>query len=139
MILLFSSIHDEPTGRIRKILKDLLPLGKELEISYNIEDLSERLRRPRGSLCIAVLLFDAPDDLSALLSLEDPFKDIDIILILPDAKSDTVIKGYKLYPRYVGYKKDDLSELILVLAKMIKKHQNYEPEACNEAQDIDYR
>ena len=127
MILLFSSIYDDYSERITKVVRDLLPSGWELESFHNIEDLSERLHRPRKGLAIAVLLSNTPDDLAGLLSLKDLFKDIQIILIVPDANSDTMINGYKLYPRYVGYKNGDLSEIVLVLAKMIKKHESREP------------
>lgn len=126
MVLLFSTNNDEFCDRIRRITQDLLPKGKKLEISRDIKALSERLRRPHTGLSIALLLLDSRDEWTGLLSLKGSFKDIDIMLILPDSNSDSIIKGCKLYPRYVGYKNDNLSDFILVLAKMIKKHQSHE-------------
>ena len=135
MILLFYSKKSESGEQIRKIVGDLMPVNKRLETCHCIDDLSERMRHPMGGLSMIILLADTQDDLDNLLTLSAIFENFDIILILPDKTPGTIFKGYKFFPRYAGFKNDDFSELVLILARMIKKNQNHKSsEVCHETE-----
>ncbi len=130
MSVLFYSTATKGAGKlVKKIIETQVP-GEQIEIYRMIERLSNRLHRPRGDLIISVLLAASKEDLLDLLSIYDLLIDIRIILILPDSESDTITKGHKLYPRFVGYADGDLKDVAAVLSKMLgnlypdkKEHQ----------------
>ena len=69
--------------------------------------------------------------LSDLLLIKEELRNLKIILILPDSKSDTISGGHELYPRFVSYIDSDFKEVGAVLEKMIK---NKHSEECIKIQ-----
>ena len=93
----------------------------DIEIFRTAGDLNSRLRQFRCNLEVAVLMASSRKELQHLVSLQDLFGDIRIILILPDSDRDTISQGHKLYPRFLSYVDGNFADVAAVLAKMLRK------------------
>ena len=119
MTLIYYTPTSNSAGeRLRKAINAVVP-AKRTEIYRTIGSLSRRLRQPTYNLNIAILLAAGRKELSDLLSLRDLFRDIRIILLLPDRKKETISKGHKLYPRFLSYIDTDFTDVAAVFEKMI--------------------
>jgi hypothetical protein len=69
---------------------------------------------------IAVLLAETFEELQQLAAIEHwlHLADVRVLLILPNASPQTVMFGWRLLPRYIGYVGGDFSEVSEVMAKM---------------------
>ena len=68
----------------------------------------------------AVLVLFLPDrkSLEEVLSIKETLRGHDILLILPDERTETVSMGHALYPRFIGYLDGVFGHVTMVLAKM---------------------
>ena len=105
--------------KLQFVLESEIP-DQQLEIFYSIEGLSDRLSQSVRGNCTAVILAENTSDLENLFTLKNLLKDIRIILILPDRTEEIISMGYKLHPRFSSYMDSELSEVVVVLKKMIK-------------------
>jgi 6-phosphogluconate dehydrogenase len=118
-VLVYSEKSDKTDKIVQKIIKEQV-FGKPVEIFSTIEDFVTRFRRPIDDLILIILSISSRKELMAFLLTRDLLADIPIILILPDRKRDTIEKGHKLYPRFLSYMDSDLSDVFLVLKKMMR-------------------
>lgn len=123
-VLLYTTETNEDGKRLEKIIKTSLD-RLNIQICRTLNSLIQKLRRPRDSFCIAVLLAHSKESLSEILSLKDLFWNLGIILILPDNEMDTISRGHKLYPRFLSYIDSDFSDVAAVLGKMFDYHKYY--------------
>lgn len=117
-IVLYSNEPGDVAQRLQKIIKDLRPEEK-MEFFQTIDLLTERLRKPRGDMNIAVLLSVNRADLLEILSIKDLFEDIRTILILPDRDDETIARGHRLRPRFITFMDSDFKDFAAVLRKML--------------------
>jgi hypothetical protein len=89
------------------------------EFCLKIDDLTDRLRRPKSDPAIAVLLAGSQIDLENFLAIRDLLNRIRIILILPDRNKDTIKKGHTLLPRFLTFVDGNFDWVTAVLHKMI--------------------
>ena len=61
------------------------------------------------------------EELTTVLSFQEVFEGVNLVLILPPGSDRMISKAYKLYPRYVSYIDSDFSDVDAVLRKMISK------------------
>ena len=92
------------------------------EFYLTIDDLTNRLRRPKGDPAIAVLLAGSQKDFMDILSIRDLLDQLRIILILPDRNDDTVRKGHALFPRFLTYVDGNFDWVKAVLEKMLSNN-----------------
>lgn len=119
-VLFYSSYRTQACKRIVQTILTVIP--EDLLESYSsIRGLSERLLEPMGDLSIAVICISSQMEFSSLLAIKDLFKDIRIILILPDHERTTVSKGHCLKARFLSYMDSDFSDVSAVLHQMIEK------------------
>ncbi len=104
---------------LREMMTDLVPKEK-IEVYDSIPNLTARLRTPQRESTIAVLLVADGDDLESILAVQSLFGNIPIILILPDRRADTIMKGHSMHPRYLSFKDNKLEDVRAVLARMMR-------------------
>jgi hypothetical protein len=120
MNLLLYATGPRGTGKqLQKVIEGLFPENKT-EIYRTIDGLSDRLRRPRYDLAVAVLLAASKQDLLDLLSIRDLLDDLRVILLLPNREKDTITKGHTLRPRFLTYADSDFLDVAAVLSKMVR-------------------
>lgn len=110
--------------RLQKVISAIVP-REQIELFRSIDSLSRRLRQATDNLNVAVLLASSRKDLSEILSIRDFFRDIRIILVLPDREKDTIANGHRMYPRFISYADDDFKDVSAVLKKMLENINNY--------------
>ena len=119
MSLLFYAGKSKKASKMVQIIIEGRASREVIEIFSTIEDLSTRLRRPRGDLILMILLISSRKELMEVLLIRDLLVDMSIILILPDRKKKTIDLGHKLCPRFLSYLDGDFSDVAMVLNKMM--------------------
>ena len=96
-------------------------LGEEetLEVYDRIEAFSQRLRKPRGKVSIAVLAALTKSELRDIISLAELLLDLRVVLILPDLKPETVSLAHRIAPRFVTDWSTDSEKTGEVLRRML--------------------
>ena len=123
-LLLYATETGGIGKHLQSVIEGLVPEDKT-EIYRTIDTLSNRLRRPRCDLEVAVLLAATKEDLLVLLSISDLLDDLRVILLLPNREKDTIAKGHTLRPRFLTYADSNFSDVAAVLSKML---QNTHPD-----------
>jgi hypothetical protein len=108
----------ETGGQLQRLVEALVTEEK-VEVYRTIGSLSERLYLPRNSMSIAVLHARSKGELSDIVSLGNLFKDVRVILILPDWEDETIALGHRLRPRFVSYDDGNFTDVLEVLRKML--------------------
>ena len=122
MDLFFYASDTKGSGQaLWKLHQDLYVKYKG-EFYLSIDDLANRLRRPKGDPTIAVLLAASHKDFGKILSIRNLLDPVRIILILPDRKKDTVTKGHTLFPRFLTYVNSNFDWVTAVLEKMLSSN-----------------
>ncbi len=117
-MLLYATDSGKAGKRLLAVIEGLVAEEK-VEIYQTIDDLTRRLRKPRGDMEIAVLLAVDRQDLLEILSIRDLLDNMRTVLILPDKSDDTIAKGHNLKPRYVSFVDSDFGDIAAVLGKML--------------------
>lgn len=115
-MVLFYRKQSEKGKRVKRLVEKALSAGC-VEVCHTIEEMSGRLRHPDHPSMI-ILLAENREAVNRLCALRELMNDAGIVLLLPDSGKDTVAMGLKLFPRYIGYLNEDLSNLSPVLKKM---------------------
>lgn len=97
---------------------DQLAVESRCILIGDLNGLTQRLRQPMDPDLIAVLFPKDNDELRELVGIRHLFRDLRLVLILPDSRETTVSKGHVLRPRFVGYAGSDLSDVAAVVNKM---------------------
>ncbi len=113
--LFFSAGNIEAEHLVESIFNDL---DLEIEIHRSLNLLSKRFHNPREGLDVLIFLAPSHEILLDLLLIHNQMYDLPIILILPDSKRKTILKGHELYPRFITFMDDDLSDLAQFLYEM---------------------
>lgn len=119
MFMLYAKDRNRCGMALREMMTDLVPKEK-IEVYDSIPNLTARLRTPQRESTIAVLLVADGDDLESILAVQSLFGNIPIILILPDRRADTIMKGHSMHPRYLSFKDNKLEDVRAVLARMMR-------------------
>ena len=117
-MLLYATDSGKASQRLLARIEGLVAKEK-LEKYETIDVLTQRLRKPRGDMEIAVLLAADRQDLLEMLCIRDLLDNMRTILILPDKSDDTIAKGHNLRPRYVSFVDSDFEDIAAVLGKML--------------------
>jgi hypothetical protein len=117
-VLFYLPVTSKIDARIQEVVEMARSMVKT-EIFRSIGALSSRLRRPIDDFAIAFLLAGRKKELLDIVSICHLLSDIPVILILPDRQDETIAAGYKLYPRFLTYMDSNLTEVGVVLEKMI--------------------
>ena len=121
-LLFFASMINEAGERIKGLVEKLVP-GVNIEIYRTIDEFSARFHKPRDDVFVAVLLAGSRKELLDFLSLINLFRDIRIILIIPDQEKETLALAHRLRPNFLCYKNSDFTEIAAVLNKMLKAYK----------------
>ncbi len=123
-VLFFSGGMQAAENRVRRIIKDV---GQKTEIYRSLNTLSIKFHKPRKDLSHMIFLAPNRETLLELLLIRNQMYDLPIILILPDKKKETILKGHKFYPRFITFMDSNYSDLEQYLYKTI----NYEKRSFN--------
>jgi|GEM_PF-353268 len=129
-ILVFIHHHSGAVGR--QLRQSLVSAGPS-QICYirTVDDLVRRLRQPdmHSGENIVLLLADTHQRLSDIFSVRNLLKDIQLILILPDKRKDTIRTGYKLYPRFMSDITYDFKDVMVIMNEMLMRSDSGGPDS----------
>jgi len=121
-ILIYAASADMAGKNLKGLLKTLA-VKNQSETYLAIEALIKRLRKPLGQNFIGILIPGDQRELSNLISIRHLFRDIRIILVLPDNEEATISKGHCLRPRFLTYADSNFSDVIAVIENMMACHR----------------
>jgi hypothetical protein len=121
-LLVYAKDGGEAAQRLAVEIGGLLPNGSEVWCR-DMETLVQLLRTTRRADTIGMILtLDLPE-LKALLDIKNLFRDIPLVVILPDRNAETVAMGHSLSPRYLDFLDGDFREVAEILSKMIRNRK----------------
>jgi hypothetical protein len=95
--------------------------ANDLERCQTFESLCNSLKKPGHTVDIAVVMATDRQELQKILSIEELFSDIRIILILKDKNKDTISMAHALGPRFISFADSDFEDVMAVTEKMCQK------------------
>ena len=107
-----------PTASLDRLIRGIVP-AECFHFYPKIRDLAERLRDPRQTTDIAVLVPGDERELNKFTVLRGLSDDIRILLVLPVCSPILILKGHILRPRFLTFADADLEEVGGVLEKMM--------------------
>jgi hypothetical protein len=125
-ILLYTKETDECSAKRKEVLKSHIQDGG-VEIFHTVDALTRRLREPSEEGKIAILLVKDQGDLRDILAIQPLFRNVSLIIQVPDDRAETTRLAHRLRPRYLSAAQEDFGALGKVLRKMLN-HPEQNPE-----------
>lgn len=118
-IICYAKPVNQNAGRLEQIVQAQAGTYPK-RMCRSIEKLSEQLSQPFGSKILGIFMAADHEDLKRLLSLRNLFRDIPIILIIPDLEETTLSMGHALGSRFLSCADDEgIEDVAAVMQKMI--------------------
>ena len=95
---------------------------EHIEVIHDLDDFRKRIYSFPKNIDVAVILTTSSSQLSDIIQYSDALDEIEIILILPDQKKNTVSMGLTLYPRFLAYMDSDFNDVSAVLEKLSSRY-----------------
>jgi hypothetical protein len=89
----------------------------------SMNGLMRHLRTPLGISTIGLIWPANQGELSKLLALRYLFRDMRIVLVLPDHEPQTISAGHLLRPRFICHADGEMTDVEAVVAKMTSTQQ----------------
>ena len=120
----------EGGGAARRLETEVRGLGSCALVNWSrdLEHLCRLLRTIRHADTIGLILAFDSSELDALLQMKDLFRDIPLVVILPDRDAETVSKGYGLAPRYLDFLDGDLGDVTEIVPQNDGEEKNFQAE-----------
>jgi len=118
-IICYTKSMNQIAGRLEQIL-DAQARAYPIRVCRSIEKLSKQLSQPFDSKILGVFLAVDHKDLERLFAIRHLFRDIPIILIVPDLEETTLSMGHAPGPRFLSCADDGgFENVAAVMEKMI--------------------
>jgi len=120
-LLLYTTTSQGVAEQAKMVLKESVPDG-DIKVYRTINDLSRRLRQPKDDLTIVVMLLAIREDVLDLLAIRHLFRNVRIIVVVPDLEDETIALAHRLRPRYLSYIDGNFMGLSTVVNKMFEDY-----------------
>ncbi|MGD9009758.1 MAG: hypothetical protein PVG41_17665 [Desulfobacteraceae bacterium] len=121
-ILIYASRHHGASQRLLDSVRNLRDSHHCDCVHYDeLPFLIDALHRSRIGSRMAVLFPSNHNELARLVALKHLLFDLQIILILPNGKSQTLSHGHTLRPRFISYADSDFSDVTAVSDKLVER------------------
>ncbi len=117
-VLFYASGENGNDQKYQLAIESVVPVEK-IEVFKTVSELSQRLRQPVQNLAAVVLLARNSDEFSDFLEMRDLLSGLRLILVLPNQEEDIRSEELALFPSYVSYIDQDVSEVAAVLNKIV--------------------
>jgi hypothetical protein len=115
-------LYTTAVERVARLVKQALELAVPeifLETYRSASNFARRLRQPKDDLTIVILLLADAEDFLDVLAMRHLFRDVRMIVIVPDTQDETIAMAHRLRPRYLTYIDGNFSGLSTVVDKMV--------------------
>jgi hypothetical protein len=115
-----------PAGKGDELLSAVGPLVSPgcLEVFPDLQSFGERIRQPKDPFSIALIWNPTQDNLREIGRMRDFLARARTLLVLPDQERETIALAHKIFPTYISYIDDGISEIVAVLKQLIKARRN---------------
>jgi hypothetical protein len=115
-----------PGGRENELLSAVAPFVSQgcLEVFSDLQSFAVRMRRPKDALSIALISNPTREDLRQIGSMRDFLSGVRILLVLPDQNKETIALAHKIFPTFITYIDEDISEIVSVLKHLTDVRKN---------------
>ena len=118
-LIFYKKIGNDIAGQLIRMIRVTMEKD-EVHVYRTIHERSLELCQLSNTPFILVIIAKDGEDLLNIQEMKGLFRDIRIIVILPDRKRETVKLGHELQPRFLTFIDADVSEVSRVLGKMLK-------------------
>ncbi|MCE5249873.1 hypothetical protein LLG96_06595 [bacterium] len=120
-ILFYSKNDNQFCRKFCEMVESVIP-DCDKEVYRSIESLQNSLCRPLYyDTAIGVFFITDHHELSEIMELQALFRNIRLIVLLPDRQKETITKGHTLHPRFLSFVDNNHSEILAILEKMTGK------------------
>jgi hypothetical protein len=121
-LLIYASRHHGASRRLLDVVRSLSDRHRCKCIHYDqLPVLIDALRRSATGSRMAVLFPSNHRELNQLVAFKHLLFDLQVILILPNGKSQTLSHGHALRPRYISYADSDFTDVAAVSGKLLAR------------------
>lgn len=114
MILFYAAEN----SRVVESLKALLA-GFRVKRCRSVNTLANCLRKPCHGLKIGLMVVNTPEEMAQIGALQNLFRDLRLVLVLPGRDPKMVAQAHKLTPRFIAYADNGFEQIGAVLDKMM--------------------
>lgn len=114
MILFYAAEN----SRVVDTLKELLASFK-VKQCRSISTMAKCLRKPCHGLKIGLLVISTPEEMVQIGKLQNLFRDLKLLLVLPGRDSEMVARAHQWTPRFIAYADNGYEQIGAVLNKMM--------------------
>jgi len=118
-LLLYAPVSQDVRERVVDTLEPVVP-DDSMRVCSTIGNLYRNLQTSRQHLTIAVLVLSNRNDLKKLRSIRPMFRDVRILLVLPDTEEETIAMAHRFQPRYLTFVDKNIPALATVVDRMRK-------------------
>jgi hypothetical protein len=116
-LLLYAPVSQDVRERVVSTLEPVLP-EDSMRVCSTIDNLYRNLQTSKQHLTIAVLVLSNRKDLMKLRSIRPMFRDVRILLVLPDTEEETIAMAHRFQPRYLTFIDKNIPALATVVERM---------------------
>lgn len=123
-VLFYTAIRTPSSERLKRSIN----ATNSLQTLTDCKDLTELIdffRTPDPLPHVVVLQVATRQELGTFEVFRLRLEHVFFILVLPDAKEETVARGHLLRPRFIAYEDSDFSEVVAVLNRLGAKNTNW--------------
>jgi hypothetical protein len=118
-LLLYAPVTQDVRERVVDTLEPVLP-EDSMRVCSTIGNLYRNLQMPKQHPTIAVLVLSDRKDLLKLRSIRPMFRDVRVLLVLPDTEEETIAMAHRFQPRYLTFVDKNIPALATVVDRMRK-------------------
>jgi len=106
-----------PGDKGDELLKAVAPYVSRgsLDVFSDLRSFALRVRRPKDSFSIALIWNPSKEDLREIARMRDFLTGVRTLLVLPDQETETIALAHKIFPNYITYIDEGVSEVVSVL------------------------
>jgi hypothetical protein len=116
-LLLYAPVSQEVRKRVVDTLEPVLP-ENSMQVCLTLGNLCRKLQMPKQHLRVAVLVVRSPKDIMKLISIRLMFRDVRVLLVLPDTEEETIAMAHRFQPRYLTFVDKNIPALATVVDRM---------------------
>jgi len=106
-----------PGDKGDELLRAVAPFVSKgsLDVFSDLQSFAVRIRQLKDSFSIALIWNPTREDLREMGFMRDFLTGVRTLLVLPDQEMDTIALAHKIFPAYITYIDEGLSEVVSVL------------------------
>lgn len=107
----------KPGERGEELLRAVAPFISRgsLDVFSDLESFAVRVRQPKDAISIALIWNPTAEDLRAIGAMRDFLMGVRTLLVLPDQDEGTITLAHRIFPTYITYIDEGISEVVSVL------------------------